>query len=183
MTINDIINGPEGAQNSSKQQNAGIQMPANNSYQQSLYIAAISKSLGLEGLVSPVTDVRKGVEYAFNFYHPEAQRLVKVFQTYDKESYRQYSKHPKQPIIIFDAASIPHQLKECECGCGYSYLHVSESAFSESVRWNDRAYIYHDGDLWKCHASIDGEWRWKQVMPVVLQQFVDEDDAPEDDEE
>lgn len=182
MTIQDLINGPEGAKNPSKQNSVGIQMPANDSYQQSLYIAAISKSLGHEGLVSPVSEMWHGVEHTFDFYDPEAEQLFKVFGTFDEKSYAQYSIYHGQPFVILDGAGIPHEIKDCECGC--EYMQVTDAKIAKRIYRDQNTVIYHDGDLWKFRGFIDGEWTWKKIMPVVLQAFVDEegDEGNEEDE-
>ncbi len=181
MTINDIINGPEGAQNSPKQQNVGIQMPANNSYQQSLYIAAISKSLGYEGLISPVSEVWHGVEHTFDFYDPEAEQLFKVFPAFDERQYAQYAKYHGRPFIILDSAGVSHEIKDCECGC--EYMQVTDAKIAKRIYRDQETVIFHDGNLWKFRGFIDGEWTWKKIMPVVLQEFVEEVDDEEEDED
>ena len=179
MEIIQDKNGPEGAKNSSKQNTtAGIQMPANDSYQQSLYIASISKSLGYDGLHSPVTDKQNGIEHTFDFYQPDAEILIKMFQGFDEGQYNLYAHHPSKPILIFDSSTIPCRMDLCECGCGS--LLVVDKTVAEHLYDNPYVFIYNDGDLWEYHLHTDGKWVWKRKMPFLIRAMMAD---PEDHEE
>lgn len=178
--------GPEGAKNPSMQ-NSNIQTPANGSYERSQVIAAISKSLGYDGLHSPVSDIQNGVEYTFDFYHQESEQLFKLFRGFDEHAYRLYSSHPGKPILIFEAKDLPCKMETCECGCG-SVLIVDKSV---AVRlYDDPQVLIHDeGNLWDYNAHVDGRWMWKKRTPFIIRELMadgedgEEFDGEEEDED
>ena len=180
MTINDIINGPEGAKNSSKQQNAGIQTPENGSYEQTLLVGAISKSLGYEGLHSPVSQNLNGTAYTFDFYHPENERLLKVFKGFEGQAFRLYADHPDKPILIFESKDLPCKMETCECGCG-SVLVVEKKA-AERLCDNPYVLIHADGNLWQYGMRLDGKWIWKKRTPFLIRELMEDCEEDEDED-
>lgn len=167
------------ANNSSNQNIAGINSPANNSYQQSLYIAAISKFIGCEGLCSPVTDTRDGIKYTFDFYHPECGKMFKVFRADALSEYEQYALYPGEKIIIVDADNCNYQVGECAC-CEELLL-ILPHKIGEQLHDTDSTLVYFKQQLWEFRSEEkDGTSLWRMIVPAVLQEVEDAEDSCED---
>jgi hypothetical protein len=170
-----INNDSEGAENpSNKTNNAGIQTQANDSYQQSLYIAAISQFIGCKGLASPAIDTLDGVEYTFDFYHPECGKVFKVFKSDDLSEYEKYTQYSGNVVIIVDADNAECELEQCSC-CGDKSL-ILPHELGEKLYDIDSTLVYYhhylcefDGD------ATDGTAHWLILVPIALQKLKDDE--------
>ncbi len=182
MKIKDS-NGPEGATNPSKQNKVGIQTPDNGSYQQSLYVAAISQFVGCEGLASPATDVRDGVDYSFDFFHPECGKAFKIFNASDLSEYGKYTQYPGDVIVIVNVDDHPGcQVGKCPC-CDDAYV-ILPRKLGEMLHDTDATYIYLRGHLCEYIGDEkDGTSQWVMLDPLVLRESEeDEYDGQEDED-
>jgi hypothetical protein len=152
--------------------NAGIQTPANDSYQQSLYIAAISQFIGCEGLASPASDVRDGIEYTFNFYHPECGKVFKVFKSDDLSEYEKYTQYPEKVAIIVDVSNAEYKIGECGC-CGDMFV-ILPHDLGDKLHDTDSTWIYCHGHLCEfVRDAADGASHWLVLDPIALQDSED----------
>jgi hypothetical protein len=180
MVNTNAENGHETGNSSSKLLN-GLALPENDSYQQSLYIAAISKSLGYDGLISPVIDSREGVGTVFDFYYEEDEQLFKVLKKFDGETYDKYANHPAEPILILESDDIDCELEPCDCGCGKEGL-IVDKALAKRIYDNPRAFIHVKGSLWEYKAHVSGKWIWMERTPFLIRELMDLEEDVEDSE-
>ena len=182
MEIIQYSNGPEGAKNPSMQNKTGIQTPDNGSYQQSLYIAAISQFIGCEGLASPAKDVRDGVGYTFDFYHRECGKVFKVLKSVDLSEYEKYTQYVGDVFVIVDVDGHPGcQLGECAC-CGEQYI-ILPRDLGEKLHDTDATYLYFQHRLCAyVRDTTDGKSQWIILDPVALREYEDEESEGEDDD-
>ena len=152
MEIIQYSNGPEGARNSSKQQNVGIQMPDNDSYERSLYIAAIQEAYGYVGLASPVMASRDGVKYEFDFYHPDEQQLLKVFKQDDMSELEKYAQYPGEKVVIVDVEGCEFRVLDSQCD-DEPRLCIPEKIGRPVANMAD-ACIFFDQRLWKLDEAF-----------------------------
>ena len=165
--------------NYSKLNITGIHSPANQSYRQSLYVAAIAETLGYKGLASPVVDVRDGVEYSFDFYQPEDRALIKVFKGFDEQEYCAYRQHDALPILIFDSESILSRVEVREFGPVHTNVLIIGEEVAKQIYRHPFTYIYHDGSLWGYAADIEIEWVWERMVPVLLRKYAESSEDEE----
>lgn len=181
MKNNQKTKGHEEAKNSSKQNSGGVQTTDNGSYQQSLYIAAISQFVGCEGLASPATATREGVEYTFDFYHVECGKVFKVLKSNALAEYEKYTQYPGDGIVIVDVDDHPGcQIGKCPC-CSDVYV-VLPRELGDMLHDTDATYVYHQRHLWDYVGDEkDGTSQWAMVDPIVLQESEDDEfDGDED---
>lgn len=172
----DSENGMDGAENFSNE--IGIQSPSNDSFQQSLYIAALGLSLGLTGLVSPVIDMLDDVRYDFDFYHSESGTLIKVLQTLDGGDWGKYSGHPSEPIIIIDGHSAGFELKECPC-CEHELLDADHE-LANAIEEYEECFVFYEGHLWlPVEHQLFGDV-WEIIRPYVLRRILSEREDQEE---
>jgi hypothetical protein len=183
MKSMQLSNGPEGAKNPSKNK-TGIQTPNNGSHQQSLYIAAIAQFIGCEGLASPATDMRDGIQYTFDFHHPECLKVFKVFKSSDLSEYDKYVQYPGDVIAIVDVDDNPGcQLGKCPC-CDDAYVIVPRD-LGEKLHDADATYVYFRHHLCEYIGDEkDGTSQWVILDPIVLRDSEEDDefDSEEDDD-
>jgi len=144
---------------------SGLSSPANNSLQQSLYIAAIDRYLGIRGLISPITDEDAGLDY--DFFHPDTGRVIKILQSIDQDTIMRYEKGRREnAIFIVDALALEHV--ECdEC----TRLHPDvESEELSALALALNAYLYVEDELFE-FAALEREW--DLVLPVERMKCID----------
>ena len=157
--MNTANEGSEKASNSSNNTLNGISSPANASLQQSLYIAALDRYLGIRGLVSPVTDTNSGLSY--DFYHPASGRLIKVFKALSSKHLAEYeqSRPTADPLYIVDGIA----LEDSECpGCGEMHANFASEDLADALLVFD-VLVYADDLLWQFD---DEEEEWEPMIPV-----------------
>ena len=167
--------GHEEANNFSALNNTGIHSPANSSYRQSLYIAAIAETLGCKGLVSPVVDVRDGTTYTFDFFQPEKVELFKIFRGFDEDEFYKYKEHAGRPSLIFDSEFIPCTVEPRMCGSILTSVLVIDPAVAELIHEYPFTFICHEGSLWSFQGEEDGRWLWEPIVPKVLNDYFSAD--------
>jgi hypothetical protein len=150
---------------------------------QSLYIAALDRYLGKNGLIFPVTIKHKKVEYDFDFFHPESDELVKVFTVVDDERAEQrYLALPYKVTYILDLSSEG-------MNCGWDIENLSIEAGKAAVRLE--AYVYFAERFWIPRGQPKIGHLWEEMLPVEWDSGFDagmeymdkEDSAPNDDED
>lgn len=167
-------NSPEEGSISSPDTQSKVALPENDSYQHSLYIAAISKYIGAEGLHSPAIDLKEERNYVFDFYHPESGCFFKILKGFDRAKYNEYLCHPDDPYLIVDLNDTGAAVEECEC-CGDIYLSVP-AGISKQIYSDAFTYVYYDGDLWEFGGHRGNEGVWSPCLPKVLRDYFDDDD-------
>ena len=167
-------NSPEEGSISSHKTEPAIALPENDSYQQSLYIAVISKYLGFEGLHSPAIDIKDEIHYVFDFYHPDSGQFFKILEGCDRATYIECLLHPDDPYIIVNLDDTEARLEECDC-CGGIYLSVP-GEISKQIYSDGFTFIYYDGDLWEYESHHGNEGIWSICSPVILQDYLEDDD-------
>ena len=181
MTIQQDNNGAEAASHPSKVPGAHDKIANNRSHQQSLYIAAISKYLGYDGLISPMSDTREGVRYTFDFFAPKQKRLFKIFHEFDEETYRLYSGHPFHPNLIYD---LPEDLcRQSRCRCGRCDLMDVDDEIHRHLCDDPFSRICQDGRIWECFNTWNGGHQWREALPIALVGVIEEDGIWDDGDE
>lgn len=167
MTNNKNNNGPEDAKNSSNETQRSILFPANNSYGQSLYIAALDRYLGIRGLISPVEDQDEGVTLAFDFFQPSGGKLVKIFRSHDIDEIKTYMPYSntRRAIFIYDAAAGHSMISQCD-DCDGPHLYLSLTAQSIAIAFGAR--VYHENVLWQRAYQHDQNKpkAWRPMVPL-----------------
>jgi len=163
-------NSPEEGFISSHDTQGKVALPENDSYQQSLYISAISKYIGMEGLHSPAIDLQEEKNYVFDFYHPDSGRFFKILKGFDASAYTEYLCHPDDPYIIIHLDDTDAAVEECEC-CGRFVLSVPVN-ISKQIYSDRFTLIYFDGHLWE----YDNKGDWTICLPMVLQEFFEDEE-------
>ena len=161
---NSNNNGNDGAANSSNNLQRGLSSPANDSLQQSYYIAALDRYLEMRGLVSPVIDKQSDYVYTYDFLHVESGTVVKIFKQLDDREMSRYSNRADDRVTCFilDATYFCGDLSDYVVGAAIN--NVVPEALEAAA--NLRAYIFFEGVLWELSEQPEGEWEWKQVIPV-----------------
>jgi hypothetical protein len=180
MVNTNAENGHEETENSSSKLLNGVALPENDSYQQSLYIAAISKSLGYDGLVSPAIDGRESIATVFDFFYEEDEQFFKVFKKFDEEKFDKYLNYPAEPILILESDGIDCQMASCECGC--TEVLVVDKALAERIYDNPRVFIHVQGSLWEYKTHVDGKWIWTERTPFLIRELMDSEEDEDDSE-
>jgi hypothetical protein len=128
---------------------AGLSSPANNSLQQSLYIAALDRHLGIRGLISPVTDDTTGLDY--DFFCPSTGAVIKIFRSIDQNTIAQYEVGRREKsIFIVDAVA----LEQDDCDDTYpnlesGILHTAATVLDAFLYLDDELYIFEpEGCEW-----------------------------------
>lgn len=167
-------NSPEEGSIFSHEAQRKVALPENDSYQQSLYIAAISKYIGFEGLHSPAIDLKDEKNYVFDFYHPDSGCFLKILKGFDRAKYNEYLCHPDDPFLIVDLDNTDASIEKCEC-CGDIYLSVPAS-ISKHIYSDNYTYVYYDGDLWNFSNHHGDEGLWTTCLPIVLQDWFNQEE-------
>lgn len=147
----------------------GLSSPANNSLQQSYYIAALSRYLRLSGLISPVTDVRDGIEYQFDFYNVETGSLIKVFTTLDEEQISKYQPLAADEGVLFILDTTAFEDCATECGAE-TFEGLPDSVFEAAERLD--ALIYFDKRLYECLDDVHDRDDWNPMLPFERQRLI-----------
>jgi len=82
-------------------QNHRMHPPVGESFQQSVYIAALDRYFGINGVMSSVVDIQGGKSYTFDFYAPQRSHFIKIFKDLDHEEIERYGNHPNVDGILF----------------------------------------------------------------------------------
>ena len=162
MEIIQYSNGPEGAENPSEQRSNGIQMPDNDSYQKSLYIAAIQEAYGYVGLAGPVAVSCDGVAYTFDFYHPEEKRLIKMFRHEDLLELEMYIQYPGRKIIMVDAEGC--EFRMVETGSELKPRLCIPERIGRPVANLEDGGLYFDQRLWKPDKEFKRAVNFNQMV-------------------
>lgn len=137
---------------------AGLSSPANNSLQQSLYIAALDRHLGIRGLISPVTDEDTDLDY--DFFCPDTGTVIKIFKTIDQDIISRHEQGRREKtIFIVDAVAL--ETTECD-ECGDKHPNWESEVLHTAATILD-AYLYLDDELFSFNPE---ECEWEPVMPV-----------------
>lgn len=176
------VKGVECTSKHSTERHNGICIPANDSYQQSSYIAAISRFVGVHGLEYPVSETVKNMRFDFDFFDPEARMLIKVFRKIDAveiEKYHRYSLD-RDVFFIVDCDELETEVRECEC-CGGGILTLSnenEGTLAEHIG----AFVFYDDALWRLSTKEGTKPQWSQLSPVEWENGFDAAMEEESDE-
>lgn len=144
---------------------AGLSSPANNSLQQSLYIAALDRYLGIRGLISPVTDEDTGL--ACDFFCPSTGTVIKIFKSLDEGTIFRYEQGRRErSIFIVDA----HALETTECDeCGDKHPNWESEVLRTAATILD-AYLYLDDELFSFNPE---ECEWEPIIPVERRRCIE----------
>ena len=126
-----------------------------------------------------VTDIRDGIEYTFNFYHPLCGRLFKVFRSGDLTEFEKYAAYPGDAVIIVNVDDHPNCEVSEETCCDDVCL-ILPRAFTEKLETAKVAYVYFEGHLCEYSGDVgENESVWDSLKPYRLCEF----EEGEDDEE
>ena len=142
--------------------NSNLNSPLTKSLQQSLYIAALDRYFGIRGLISPVTDHRHGVDYTFDFYHPQSGTLIKFITEPTAEQIDRDAEilTDDDVMVIIDAS---HQAVGICFNCDEPCLNTVPAEIPELAE-TIGAYVYFDDCLWQMDDPDDHQ-SWERMIP------------------
>ena len=137
----------------------GLSSPTNQSLQQSLYIAALDRHLGIRGLISPVTDTSTGLDY--DFFDSEGEQLIKIFKSLAAEDLVKYEEGRPEidPLYIIDGTGLTAGL--CK-DCGQMHPSLQSKGLTDAALVFD-ALLYADDQLWE---FCEEDHSWVPITPI-----------------
>ena len=131
-------------------------MPTNDSYERSLYMAAIQSGVHSIGLVSPVVHRQQGKDYEFDFYQPESKKFFKIFKGFDPALYDHYIGHSGKRFLIYDSRYLDCRM-DVSAYTGNLVLFV-EGGITTHIHGDPTVLIYHERELCIYKPQEDGRW-------------------------
>jgi len=130
-----------------------------DTYRQSLYITALDRFLGINGLLYPYQDEHG---YRFDFYAPKGKRRIKVFTNINATEVEKYAKHPKckQIKFIIDITTLMELPELFNAIPAYA---MSDALLATASNLN--ALLFANNCLFAPIKDTEGRLWWESMLP------------------
>jgi hypothetical protein len=135
----------------------------NQSLQQSLYIAALDRQIGMRGFIPAVTDAVGNLDY--DFLHMQSGRFVKLFKELHAEEMARYEQFRPDlaPIYIVEASGLSEQERKGIKRLGRMQFCTHSKELSDAIMLF-RVLLFKDECLWEWDGGI-----WVKIATVEMQ--------------
>ena len=163
MEIIQYSNGPEGAENPSKELIEEFCRDYAFSNSRGGYYMTIANFFGCDKLVGPVVSSHGGDEYKFDFRDPSSGRMFKIFRAQDLSEYEKYLAYGGKVTILVnvqDSYWDQSQFVDRE-----NLLLTLPDENEQQIR-QESTLLYSYGHLWEFdHLDENSRLVWRMVEP------------------